>query len=137
MAKPQVEIAFSFLYIATLMFLLVTCIVGRNEPQPIDDISCSDALQTLMPCKPYVAGPETKPSGPCCQAVEKVKELANTTQVRRDLCECFKKAAPGARVDPEKAKALPDLCHIKFPVPLGPKVDCSTVPFGRYQNPRV
>ncbi|KAI3440180.1 AAI domain-containing protein [Psidium guajava] len=134
MAKRQVKLAFSFLYIASLMFLLVTCIVG-NEPEPINDISCSNVVTTLMPCKPYLTGSEPQPTGPCCMAVEKVKELANTTQVRRDLCECFKKAMPGMGVDPERAKALPESCHIQSPVPIDPETDCSKVEFRRYYNP--
>ncbi|XP_010054612.2 non-specific lipid-transfer protein AP10 [Eucalyptus grandis] len=134
MAKPQVELVFSFLYIASLTFLLVTCI-ARNEPQPIDDVSCSDALKTMMPCQPYLNGSEPKPAGPCCLAVEKVKELANSTQGPQDLCECFKKAAPDLGVDPERAKALHGLCHVQLPVPIDPNIDCSKVPFGNYYNP--
>ncbi|XP_048141299.1 non-specific lipid-transfer protein AP10-like isoform X1 [Rhodamnia argentea] len=133
MAKQQVELVFSFLYIASLMFLLVTCMVG-NEPEPVDDITCEDALKALMPCKPYLDKSEPKPTGPCCLAVEKVKELANSTQVRRDLCQCFKKAAPGMGVDPQRAKALPESCHIRVPVPIDPQTDCSKVEFGRYYN---
>ncbi|KAI6704103.1 hypothetical protein NL676_013239 [Syzygium grande] len=79
------------------MFLLVTCIVG-NKPQPIDYISRSNALKALMLCIPYLNGAKPTPTRPCCLAVEKVKELANTTEERRELCERFKKAAPGLGV---------------------------------------
>ncbi|XP_030456884.2 non-specific lipid-transfer protein 2-like [Syzygium oleosum] len=144
MAKAEVRLL-CFLYIASLSFVIVTGRVGDqpepvpsmagNEPEPINDIMCGENIADLLPLLPFLKGSNPLPTTLCCHAVQTVQKLANAKQIRRDQCECFKKAALGLGVDPGKAKALPERCHIHLPVPIDPKIDCSTVPFGTYYNP--
>ncbi|KAF3451790.1 hypothetical protein FNV43_RR07886 [Rhamnella rubrinervis] len=98
------------------------------EPAPpTDDITCQQAAIDLLPCQPFLtarAGAD-KPTVPCCVGVKTVFQQANTTQNRRDLCECFKRGAAQIGVKPERAKQIPDLCSIAIKIPIDPSVDCS------------
>ncbi|KAH7521063.1 hypothetical protein JRO89_XSUnG0122800 [Xanthoceras sorbifolium] len=57
--------------------------------------------------------------------VKKVKDMASNPADRREICECFKKAAPAMGVDPAKAEALPGLCGVQLPFPIKPDIDCT------------
>ncbi|KDP20686.1 hypothetical protein JCGZ_21157 [Jatropha curcas] len=85
---------------------------------------CQETM-TLMPCDPYLVGNDTSPNPPCCAAAQEVSREATTKEVRKRLCECFKLAIPTFGVNTAKAKRLPQLCNVDFPVPIGPDVDCS------------
>ncbi|WCJ20443.1 hypothetical protein M5689_002672 [Euphorbia peplus] len=80
-----------------------------------------------MEGKRMVIGINPMPSPECCLGAEKVKEVATTTQIRRDLCSCFKQAVVSFGIIPDKTKQIPDLCHVQVPVPIDPNVDCSKV----------
>ncbi|KAJ8758920.1 hypothetical protein K2173_002699 [Erythroxylum novogranatense] len=91
-------------------------------------ITCSEAVTTLLPCLPYLVGsPDVQPTAACCIAVKSVNDQASTREVRRDLCKCFQSAAKSFPVDPDKAKAIPDLCHVQVPVPIDPTIDCNSI----------
>ncbi|WCJ37329.1 hypothetical protein M5689_018477 [Euphorbia peplus] len=94
----------------------------------VNAISCQEALATLNPCLSFLVGTNPMPSPACCLGAEKVKEEANTTQIRRDLCSCFKQAAASFGLIAGKAKQIPDLCHVQVPIPIDPNIDCSKVP---------
>ncbi|KAL5840321.1 hypothetical protein ACOSQ4_012929 [Xanthoceras sorbifolium] len=51
--------------------------------------------------------------------------MASNPADRREICECFKKAAPAMGVDPAKAEALPGLCGVQLPFPIKPDIDCT------------
>ncbi|OMO74109.1 Plant lipid transfer protein/Par allergen [Corchorus olitorius] len=106
------------LCVGVLMSLVVLDIAMANS------MTCQQAVTTLLPCQPFLTGQVPNPTVPCCIAVAKINEEATTTQTHRDLCECLKKAAPTFGVKPEKAKVLPDLCHVSVPVPIDPSIDC-------------
>ncbi|EOY04044.1 PREDICTED: non-specific lipid-transfer protein A [Theobroma cacao] len=93
----------------------------------VDAMTCQQAITTLMPCQPFLTGAAPAPTVPCCLAVSNVNTAATTTQARRDLCECFEKAAPGFGVKPEKAKQLPQLCGVTVPVPIDPTINCKDI----------
>ncbi|KAL3742221.1 hypothetical protein ACJRO7_017669 [Eucalyptus globulus] len=98
----------------------------RNEPEPIDDIIGGEAKTDLWRCLPFLKGSEPSPTTLCCQVEQFVQTLANTTQIRRDLCECFKNIGLGLGVDPARAKLIPMYYHIELLVPIDPYVDCNT-----------
>lgn len=52
-------------------------------------------------------------------------QQANTTQIRRDFCECVKRAAAQLGFKPERAKQIPDFCGIELKFSIDPNVDCS------------
>ncbi|XP_015878147.3 non-specific lipid-transfer protein AP10 [Ziziphus jujuba] len=106
---------------------LAIMVLGRSAPE--NDITCQQALTDLLPCTPFLkadAGAD-QPGVPCCLGVQTVFQAANTTQIRRDLCGCFKKAAVVLGVKPERAKQIPTLCNIALTIPIDPSIDCSTI----------
>ncbi|KAL6200908.1 hypothetical protein ACLB2K_024623 [Fragaria x ananassa] len=113
-----------------LILALALMVVALNTSLANGDITCQAAILDLMPCQPYLAsfGPPT-PTVPCCDGVRSVDAQATTTEIRRSLCECFKKAAAGMPVDPAKLKQLPQFCQVSVPVPLDPSIDCSKISF--------
>lgn len=101
---------------------------AREPAPPSDDITCQQAITDLMPCQPFLiskAGARN-PSFACCLGAQNVFQQANTTQNRRDLCECLKKAAAQLGVKTERAKQIAPFCKIALTVPIDPNVDCST-----------
>ncbi|KAM1456231.1 hypothetical protein ACFX10_005350 [Malus domestica] len=109
-----------------IFFGLMVMVLNHASPAN-GDITCQEALMDLMPCKEYLtgSGPGTPPIG-CCIGVKTVSDAATTRECRRNLCECFKKAAAGIPINPDRLRHLPDLCHVSLPVPLDPKIDCAT-----------
>lgn len=99
-----------------------------TSPSPKNDITCEEAIVKLMPCQGYLRGSDPPtPSMGCCLACQDIYHAANTTAVRRNLCECFKKAAVENKVDPERARKIPELCNLQdLNIPIDPSVDCST-----------
>jgi hypothetical protein len=93
----------------------------------MDEISCSEAIPNLAPCLPYFIGFfQAQPSAGCCGGFNIVVQKADTTQNRRDLCDCFKKASIQFNVNGDKAKKLPQLCNINLSFALDPQIDCNT-----------
>jgi hypothetical protein len=106
-----------------LMFLVLNA-SGR----PSDDISCKDAVTALLPCQSFLVSSSPLPLPPtaaCCVGAQNVFKQAVTSEVRKALCECFKKVGKEMGVKPERAKQIPILCKINVPVTIDPNVDCS------------
>ncbi|KAG6641831.1 hypothetical protein I3843_09G098800 [Carya illinoinensis] len=102
-----------------MMMLLLSATTARAD-------LCQDALTALLPCMSFLTGsnPPT-PSANCCLGAKEVLNKATTSEDRKDLCVCFKKAAAQDGVKSDRAEQLPDLCKIKSPVPIKPDVDCN------------
>ena len=109
-----------------LAFGLIIILVINASASPSDGITCEEALTQLISCNPYFLGFSQLPSPICCKGVQNVLQQANTTTIRRSLCECFKNAAKAFEIIPERLKQLPQLCKVEVPVPLDPNVDCTT-----------
>ncbi|XP_059440656.1 non-specific lipid-transfer protein-like [Corylus avellana] len=106
-----------------LMFLVLNA-----SGSPSNDISCKDAITTLIPCQPFLVGSDpASPTAACCLGAQNVVKQATTPEARKALCECFKKSGKDMGVKPEKVKQIPDLCKIDVPVPIDPDVDCSKI----------
>ncbi|KAJ8774355.1 hypothetical protein K2173_011604 [Erythroxylum novogranatense] len=104
------------------MFMFLLLLVSAKAA-----VTCDEAITSLLPCLPYLIGTNNDPAPTCCIAVKSLNDQASTTPIRRDLCYCFQNAAKSFHVNPEKAKSLPDLCHVQVPVPIDPNVDCSKI----------
>ncbi|XP_030927964.1 non-specific lipid-transfer protein A-like [Quercus lobata] len=113
---------------SVLAFGLMIILVLNASATAADGITCEEALTQLITCQPYFLGFGSKPSRTCCKGAENISQQANTTTIRRSLCECFENAAKAFQLIPERLKQLPQLCKIQVPVPLDPTVDCNTVP---------
>ena len=106
--------------------LIILVLNASASASAADGITCEEALTQLITCQPYFLGFGPTPSPTCCKGAENVSQQANTTTIRRSLCECFEKAAKAFQIIPERLKQLPQLCKIQVPVPLDPTVDCNT-----------
>ncbi|CAL0306353.1 unnamed protein product [Lupinus luteus] len=116
------KMAITFVSMMVLAVLSTTSNASR-----VNDISCLEATPLLLPCLPFVqATDDQKPSDACCSAANTIVQRATSTQNRRDLCQCFKQAAAGIGLNPEKLKQLPQLCKISLSFPIDPSVDCNT-----------
>ncbi|KAI3456491.1 hypothetical protein Pfo_013154, partial [Paulownia fortunei] len=105
-----------------VMGLLVLALAASHA----NAVPCSQAIMTLLPCKDYLVGQANSVTVQCCQGANSLNNMVNTKPDLRSLCECLKQAAAGLRVIVDRAKALPQICTIRVPVPIDPNVDCSS-----------
>ncbi|KAI5395528.1 non-specific lipid-transfer protein [Lathyrus oleraceus] len=112
----------------SILLMVLVMLVTPFFARQIDDITCPEALLALLPCLPFLqgTGPPTPPNN-CCIGLNNLNQRANTTQIRKDVCNCLKPAASRFKVNPDKSKQLPKLCNIALSVPFDPSVDCNTV----------
>ncbi|RHN67653.1 putative plant lipid transfer protein/Par allergen [Medicago truncatula] len=112
----------------SMVVMVLGMLVATLDARQIDDVSCPSALFSLLPCLPFLqgVGPAT-PTSYCCAGITDLNQKANTTQIRRDVCNCLKPAASRFGVNPDRLKQLPTLCNITLNVPFDPSVDCNTV----------
>ncbi|RHN67657.1 putative plant lipid transfer protein/Par allergen [Medicago truncatula] len=110
-----------------MVVMVLGMLVATLDARQIDDVSCPSALFSLLPCLPFWqgVGPAT-PTSYCCAGITDLNQKANTTQIRRDVCNCLKPAASRFGVNPDRSKQLPTLCNITLNVPFDPTVDCNT-----------
>ncbi|KAJ6978715.1 non-specific lipid-transfer protein A-like [Populus alba x Populus x berolinensis] len=111
--------------VAVIAFWL-TLSFGGGSTSVADDI-CTEAMTKLLNCLPFLTTTAPSPSLSCCVAVGWVSQHATTTQDRRVLCKCLKSASLAYKVDPTRAKELPDVCKVPVPVPILPQIDCDKI----------
>ncbi|XP_045797842.1 non-specific lipid-transfer protein-like [Trifolium pratense] len=117
-------------YISLIMVAMVLgMLVTKLDASQIDDVSCQEALLSLLPCLPFLQGadPATPPSN-CCAGANNLNQKAATTQIRRDICNCLKPAASRFGVHSDRSKQLPQLCNINLSFSFDPSIDCNSVP---------
>ncbi|GLT51452.1 hypothetical protein SLA2020_248610 [Shorea laevis] len=109
-----------------LFWILGLAILTVAASQRAHAISCAEVLNSLTPCQSYLTGGAKSPTVACCLSLGKVNKAASTTQDRRDVCFCFKNAAPVLGGILTKAKSLVQLCALIPPLPIDPNIDCNT-----------
>ncbi|XP_050204984.1 non-specific lipid-transfer protein 1-like [Mercurialis annua] len=110
-----------------VMWGLVLVMVMGNAIKSVHGITCSEVNQPLQPCLGFLTGSESSPSNSCCSGVAELNNEATTTEIRRQICGCFKQSAPAFGVDPNRAKQLPGSCRVQSAVPIDPTADCTRV----------
>ncbi|XP_050206649.1 non-specific lipid-transfer protein A-like [Mercurialis annua] len=110
-----------------MIIIMVFALVMSKKIENVEGITCPEAVATLNPCLPFLTGASPSPTGPCCLAVDRVNQGATTREIRRQLCDCFKQASRSFGVKADKAKQIPDLCHVQVPVPIDPSIDCTKI----------
>lgn len=113
------SIAF-FIQVMVLGFLVATFVASQTN-----NIVCYQVISSFYPCLPFEESHSPKPSDDCCSQANNAFQ-ANTTQDRRDLCNCFQQAFAKFGAPFAKIRKLPSLCNIKPSIPLDPKADCSS-----------
>lgn len=117
---PGRKMMYFFIHVMTFGIMLTSFVSSQT-----DEISCFAAIPYLAPCLPYLTG-FGQPSSYCCVGATTLAQRADTTQNRRDLCGCLKKASAQFNVNADKAKQLPQLCNISLPFSFDPSIDCNT-----------
>ncbi|XP_057811270.1 non-specific lipid-transfer protein 1-like [Salvia miltiorrhiza] len=88
-------------------------------------VSCPQAVTMLLPCRDYLVNPSAKLTVPCCEAASMLDGMVHSKSDIKVLCSCFKQAATALHVIVDRAKSIPQICHIQVPVPIDPHVDCN------------
>ncbi|KAL0442965.1 UNVERIFIED_CONTAM: Non-specific lipid-transfer protein 2A [Sesamum latifolium] len=110
-----------------LVVLAVLALISFSPPAPAEAISCTQAMEFLMPCQSYLLGlGGINPS--CCSGAQSLAAAAVYPTDRKSVCQCLKQVAMLAKVDKDNAKQLPQLCNIAVPVPLQLNVNCDAIP---------
>ncbi|WCJ22403.1 hypothetical protein M5689_004497 [Euphorbia peplus] len=73
-------------------------------------VECPVVVKHAQPCLDFVTKKVPQPSKPCCTGVKQLKTMLKTKPDREAACECIKKMAPGAKIDPARAMELPKRC---------------------------
>ncbi|XP_072962668.1 non-specific lipid-transfer protein-like [Typha angustifolia] len=107
---------------AILLLLAASCSAAAAATA----VSCSDAVNALIPCGAYLIGTgATGPSLQCCKSAQALEKMATTVAMRRQLCQCLKDTGPSFGVKPERARRLPPFCKLNLNIPISPNVNCS------------
>lgn len=106
-----------------VLLALALLVAGRAAAAAV---SCSDAVNALIPCGSFLIGVgEADPSKECCASAQSLNKMATTVESRRALCECLKQTGPSFGVKPERARRLPPFCKLKLNIPVSPNVNCT------------
>lgn len=91
-------------------------------------VPCSNVVNKLTPCLPYLMKYEVQPEMSCCYGVEDVSKYANYKNGREGVCECVKAAGTsvGPVFDWSLIASLPQNCGLPVPMPsISPNIDCT------------
>ncbi|KAK4398917.1 Non-specific lipid-transfer protein 2A [Sesamum angolense] len=106
-----------------LVVLAVLALISFSPLVPAEAISCTQALEFLMPCQSYLLGlGGINPS--CCVGAQSLAAAAVSPTDRKSVCQCLKQVATLATVDEDYAKQLPQLCNVDVPIPLQLNINC-------------
>nr|ACG36052.1 nonspecific lipid-transfer protein 3 precursor [Zea mays] len=93
----------------------------------VADISCSDVLNDLSPCLPFLQGKAAKPSesnNQCCDGVRTLYAAADTRPDRQATCRCLKAAYVQVHAVLSAAQELPGDCGLSLSYNITPDIDC-------------
>nr|GME04947.1 non-specific lipid-transfer protein 1-like [Ipomoea batatas] len=112
-----------------LTSLLLLCIIttGVMPPWAEAQISCSDIINSLLPCMNYVLVGGSIPEE-CCKAMKSIVNNLKTKVDRQSACECMKAGVSRLTADQlNRVQAIPGYCKVGVPFKISPDVDCSAV----------
>nr|ACG45901.1 nonspecific lipid-transfer protein 3 precursor [Zea mays] len=96
----------------------------------VADISCSDVLNDLSPCLPFLQGKAAKPSesnNQCCDGVRTLYAAADTRPDRQATCRCLKAAYVQVHAVLSAAQELPGDCGLSLSYNITPDIDCDKI----------
>ncbi|KAK4485032.1 hypothetical protein RD792_007648 [Penstemon davidsonii] len=105
-----------------LVTLVVLAMIISCNLAPTTAISCTEAIEYLMPCQTFLFG-WSGITAPCCQGAQSLA-IASLSD-RKSVCQCLKQAALSLNVNLDNAKQLPALCKISLPFEIRPDIDCN------------
>ncbi|XP_027352511.1 non-specific lipid-transfer protein 1-like [Abrus precatorius] len=109
--------------------MVVMCMAVVGAPiMMVEAMTCSDVVQTLMPCLSYLTQ-GGNPSQECCDGVRTLQANAATTSDRQTVCNCLKSNVNNFGVNANYAQALPAQCHVNIPYAISPSTNCDDIRF--------
>ncbi|KAL3820778.1 hypothetical protein ACJIZ3_006683 [Penstemon smallii] len=106
-----------------LVSLVVLALIISCNLAPTTAISCTEAIEYLIPCQPYLFG-WSGITASCCQGAQSLA-IASLSDHRKSVCQCLKQVALSLNVNLDNAKQLPALCKISLPFEIRPHIDCN------------
>ncbi|CAH8280219.1 unnamed protein product [Arabidopsis lyrata] len=106
-----------------ICFVLTVCIVASVDAA----ISCGTVVSNLAPCVNYLSRGGVVPDL-CCEGVQKLNGMAQTTPDRQQACKCLQSTAKGiSGLNPSLASGLPGKCGVSIPYPISLSTNCDNV----------
>nr|CAB3468134.1 unnamed protein product [Digitaria exilis] len=121
---------------ATLAVLLLAALAVQQQlaVPARAAITCPDVVNDMEPCLSFLQGGATFPSAACCAGVRAVYAAADSTEARRDTCECLKNAYNQINAQLGAAQALPRDCGLNLGYTITPEINCQTLLVARPTN---
>ncbi|KAK4438247.1 hypothetical protein Salat_0158900 [Sesamum alatum] len=123
-----------------LVAVVVLALISFSPLAPVEAISCTQALEFLMPCQSFLLG-MGEISSTCCVGAQSLARATISSTDQKTVCQCLKQVALSVKVNQDNAKQLPRLCKIDVPVPVQLNVNCDAIPMNevsfklnRYKN---
>lgn len=107
------------------IWILVLMVMAYGSELGASEMSCAQAITSLLPCQPFLTGTGSSVPYACCDAAVALSKAAASNRAEmKTLCNCLKQAAAAMGVNTDRAKQIPQLCNIAVPVPIDPNVNC-------------
>ncbi|XP_004492085.1 non-specific lipid-transfer protein 4-like [Cicer arietinum] len=117
----------AYVKVITCMAMMI-CMMLISSPMVVNAISCSEVIEEIEPCLEYLRGGSSAPSRECCDGVNRLNHIADTTSARRTTCECLKSAAYSiSDLNTNHAEELPRRCGVKLPYRISTSTDCNRI----------
>ncbi|KAL5716065.1 hypothetical protein ACHQM5_017803 [Ranunculus cassubicifolius] len=112
-----------------IVTVLVVLSMVQAMVKPGQGLNCMDVTANLVQCTSYLTGGVAQPTEVCCQGVRKLKGMATTTPVRRQMCSCIKEAASNNQmINDAAAASLPAKCGAPLSFAVSKNIDCNSIP---------
>ncbi|KAL0398802.1 UNVERIFIED_CONTAM: hypothetical protein Sradi_2223500 [Sesamum radiatum] len=106
----------------SLTALVVLALIS-STPALTEAISCTQALQFLIPCQSFLLG-VGEISSPCCVGAQSLARATISSKDQETVIQCLQQVALTVTVNLDNAKQLPQLCKIDGPVPEQLNINC-------------
>ncbi|KAL7130340.1 hypothetical protein ABFS83_13G127100 [Erythranthe nasuta] len=115
--------------------VLVLALISCSGVAPANGtVLCTQALEYLMPCQPFLMGVGDITTA-CCLGAQALSHATSASPAdTKSVCQCLKQVASSVDVNQDKAKQLPQLCKISVPVPIQPDVNCDAIRLDGVRN---
>lgn len=92
---------------------------------PGQAMTCDQVDSLLSPCIRYLTH-DVEPGPACCNGVRSVKDLAQNTMDKRQVCSCLKEDANRySNLKDDAARALPKKCGVQIDIPVSRNINCN------------
>ncbi|XP_022876805.1 non-specific lipid-transfer protein 1-like [Olea europaea var. sylvestris] len=96
--------------------------------EPAEAFSCANIMPAVEQCASFATGRVARPSGGCCNELNRLPGMTRTTADRRPACNCLKQIAPQyPGVKDSLLLALPQKFGVTLSFSITRNTDCNRV----------